>query len=66
MIRTGSPTVLLFLVTFFNTKLETKNYPEDWSCGIITPIHKSGENDNPDNDRGITINSCLSNFSIYF
>ena len=61
MIKTGSPTVLLFLVTFFNTILETKSYPEDWSCEIITPIHKSWENDNTDiYNRRITINSCLS------
>ena len=60
MIKTGSPNILPFLVTIFNTILETKSYPEDWSCEIITPIHKSGENDNPDDYRGITINSCLS------
>ena len=60
MIKTGSPTNLPFLVTLFNTIPETKRYPEDWTCGIITPIHKSGETDNPDNYRGITINSCLS------
>ena len=52
MIKTGSPTILPFLVTLFNTILETKSYPEDWPCGIITPIHKSGENDNHDNYRG--------------
>ena len=60
MIKTGSLTIRTFLVTLFNTILEKKSYPEDWSSGIITPIHKSGEIDNPDNYRGITINSCLS------
>ena len=60
MIKIGSPNILPFLVTIFNTILETKSYPEDWSCEIITPIHKSGENDYPDDYRGITINSCLS------
>ena len=49
MIKAGSTTTLPFLVTFLNTMLETKSYPEDWSCGIITPILKSGENDNSDN-----------------
>ena len=48
-IKTGSPTILPFFVTFPNTTLEIKSYPEDWSCGIITPIHKKGENDNLDN-----------------
>ena len=60
MIKTASPTILPFLVTFFNTILETKSCYEDWPGGIITPIYKSGENDNPDNYRGIKINSYLS------
>ena len=64
MIKAGSDAILPFLEIFFNTILETKNYPEDWSCGIITPIYKSGKDDNPDNYRGITINSCLSKLFI--
>ena len=60
IIKTGSSTILPFLVTLFNTILETKSYPEDWSCGIVTPIYKSGENGNPANYRSKTINSCLS------
>lgn len=44
----------------FNTVLETKSCPEDWPCGIITPIYKSDGNDNPHNYRGIIINNCLS------
>ena len=49
-----------FLVTLFNKILETQNYPKEWSIGIITPLHKTGELDNPDNHRGITLNSCIS------
>ena len=60
MIKNGSPTILPFLVTLFNTILETKSYPEDLSCAVIISIYKSGENDNPDNYRYITINSCLN------
>ena len=60
MFKTGSPTILPFLVTLFNTVLETKSYPDDWSCGIITLVHKLGENNHPGNYRGITINCCLS------
>ena len=58
-IKTGSPTILTFLVTFSNTILETKSYHEDWSCGIITLIHKNRENDKLDY-KGMTIDSCLS------
>ena len=40
MIKTDSPTILPFLVRFFNTIRETKSYPENWSCRIVTPINK--------------------------
>ena len=50
----------LFLTHFFNIIPETKSYSENCSYGILTPIHKSAENDNPDNYRGVAINSCLS------
>ena len=60
MIKTSPPSSSPFLVTLFNKILQTQIYPEESSRGIITPIPKSGEIENPDNYRGITINSCLS------
>ena len=60
MIKASAPIILPFLVIFFNEILETKEYPDEWAVGTITPLHKSGEIDDPDNYRGITINSCLS------
>ena len=60
MIIAGQPAMRSFLVSFFNEILKSHYYPENWCKGIITPIHKQGEIDNPDNYRGITINSCLS------
>ena len=60
MIIADAPTILPFLVSFLNEILKSHYYPENWCKGIITPIHKQGEIDNPDNYRGITINSCLS------
>ena len=60
MIIAGTPTILPFLVTFFNKILKSHYYPEKWCKGIIIPIHEQGEIDNPDSYRAITINSCLS------
>ena len=60
MIIGGTPTILAFLVSFFNEILKSHYYPENWCKGIITPIHKQGEIDNSDKYRDITINSCLS------
>ena len=60
MIKTSAPIILHLLVIFFHKILETKEYPDEWAVGIITPLHKPGEMDDLDNYRGITINSCLS------
>ena len=60
MIKGSAPIILPFLVIFFNKILETKEYPDEWEVGIITPLHKSGEIDDPVNYGGITMNSCLS------
>ena len=60
MIKASALIILPFLVIFFNKILETKEYPDEWAVGIITPLHKSGEVDERDNYREITINSCLS------
>ena len=49
-----------FLVSFFSEISKSHYYPENWCKGIITPIHKQGEKNNPDNSRDIAINSCLS------
>lgn len=52
----------IFLVTLFNKILQTQVYPIVWSSEIVTPISKFGEKENSDNDSGVTINSCFSNF----
>ena len=60
MLKEGQSVISPFLVTLFNKTLQTQNYPEEWSIGIITPLLKTGETDNPDNCRGITLNSWIS------
>ena len=41
----------------FNHCLQSGSYP--WHTSIITPIHKSGDQYNPDNYRAIAVSSCL-------
>ena len=48
------------LKAMFNNLLRLEYFPSIWSTGIIIPIHKSGERDDPNNYRGITLNSCIS------
>ena len=35
-------------------------YPENWSTGVIVPIYKKGDKDNPANYRGITLTCAMS------
>ena len=44
----------------FNKIFETGQYPESWSNGIIIPIFKDDNIDEPQNYRGITLNIILA------
>ena len=48
------------LVRVFNIIFDSGEFPNDWSKGIIIPLHKKGDTDNTDNYRGITLVSNLS------
>ena len=48
------------LVHLFNRILQYELPPEIWCLGIIVPLFKSGESNDVNNYRGITVNSCLS------
>ena len=43
-----------------NKIFETGQYPESWSNGIIIPIFKGGNIDEPQNYRGITLNNIIA------
>ena len=60
MSKLADPIILPFLTILFNEIIETKEYPDVWSIAIVTPALKSGEVNNPNNYRWITITSCLS------
>ena len=47
--------LLLTLKTIFNRILTDQLFPESWSVGIIKPIYKSGDRQDPSNYRGITL-----------
>ena len=38
---------------FLNVFWIYEDIPEEWRTAIVTPIHKKGERNNPDNYRGI-------------
>ena len=54
-----------YICILFNKIYDTGIYPEAWTKGIIVPIFKKGEKNNPSNYRGITlVNSLAKIFSL--
>ena len=49
-------------VQLFGTVFHSGFFPQCWNDGYISPIFKAGPTDDPNNYRGITINSCLGKF----
>ena len=44
-----------FLVKFFNVLFERGIYPDSWTESIIIPLFKKGNQNGPDNYRGISL-----------
>ena len=54
-----SETLNPMLKQIFNSILNNGYIPRSWCVGVIVPVPKKGNLDNPDNYRGITLMSCL-------
>ena len=46
-------------MALFNHIFDTGEYPTAWTGAIIIPIHKSGNKNDPDNYRGVSLLSIL-------
>ena len=60
MIKTGQEVLTPCLTKLFNSIFTSRQYPQEWNQGIITPIHKKGSKLDPNNYRGIKVNSVLA------
>ena len=60
LLKATSKFIAPIITNLFNRILSSENIPDAWGLGIIVPIFKAGEQDDPDNYRGISINSCIS------
>ena len=59
MLKNSLEHILSLLVLLFNHVFDTGQYPSAWSGAIIVPIHKSGDKDDPNNYRGVSLLSIL-------
>ena len=59
MLKHSSPTLQATLHKLFNLVLESGYFPVIWNHGLITPIFKNGDRLDPNNYRGICVNSSL-------
>ena len=59
MVKSALPFISITVVKLFTVLLKTGQFPSSWTEGIIVPIHKQGSQGDPNNYRGITLNSCL-------
>ena len=60
MLKAGQGCLTPVLVKLFNHILRSKSYPEVWQVGLVSAIHKKGSVHDPDNYRGITVNSTVA------
>ena len=58
-IKTGTTTLTLTLVKLFNRILQSGKFPKLWNHSLISSIYKSGDPNDCNNYRGISVTSCL-------
>ena len=60
LLKNAGGGVIHFFVQFFNALFQKGIFPDKWSEGIVLPLHKKGDVNNPNNYRGITISDVSS------
>ena len=55
----ASPDFIVSIVVLFNRIFDSGEYPTTWTDAIIVPIHESGDRNNSDNYRGVSLLSIL-------
>ena len=59
ILKTSKLVIVRPALTLFNTILSSGIYPTQWKFDILTPIHKSGVKNDPNNFRGVAVSSCF-------
>ena len=63
-VRSCLPAVGPPILHLVNSSISTLTFPDAWKVAIVTPIHKSGDQNNPGNFRPISILPALSKKSL--
>ena len=58
VLKTAKLVIARPTLQLFNSILSSGIYPSQWKMDILSPIHKSGEKNDPNNFRGVTVSSC--------
>ena len=61
LIKTGNSTLILILVKLFNKIMKSGKFPKLWNHSLISSIYTSGDPNDCNNYRGISVTSCLVN-----
>ena len=59
MLKHCDSNMQIMILAIFNKILSVGDYPTQWAVGLITSIFKSGDINDTNNYRGITITSCV-------
>jgi len=60
MIKSSYDTISPFLLTLYNKKFNSGEYPPQWGEGIIAPVFKKGDVNEAKNYRGIILINILA------
>ena len=60
MLKAGDGHFRQAMLFVFNAILKSGKYPTVWQNSLITPVFKSGDNEDPQNYRGVALADCLS------
>ena len=66
MIKSALPFIKKTVVKVFNKLLKEGHFTVSWTEGIIVPVYKQGTYTDPNNYRGITLNSCLGKLLCHY
>ena len=59
ILKTAKSVIAGPTIKLFNAILSSSTYPSQWKLDILSPIHKSGPKNDPNNFRGVAVSSCF-------